>query len=112
MIQIYKFLTLKDNYWYGDSYNEQFYTQNTDIWHIPWLFLSGPAESQLADPPLAARIPWMPQPGAASGPVHPLPLEGPAVFQGHRQSSFANQQTEDSAYPTQFWPHLLAFAEV
>lgn len=44
----------------------------------------------------------MPQPGVASGPVHPLPLEGPAVFQEHRQSSFANQQTEGSAYPTQF----------
>lgn len=32
MIQRYKFLTLKDNYWYGDSYNEQFYTQK--YWYM------------------------------------------------------------------------------
>lgn len=44
----------------------------------------------------------MPQPGAASGPAHPLPLGGPAAFQEHRQSSFANRQTVDSAYPTRF----------
>lgn len=89
-----------------------FTLRNTDIWHVPWLFPSDPAGSQSADPPLAARIPWKPQPGAASGPAHPLPPEGPAAFPERRRSSFANQQTVDSAYPTQPWPHLLAFAEV
>lgn len=81
-------------------------------WHIPWLFLSDPAESQWADHPLAARIPWTLQLGVVSGPVHPLPLEDPVVFQEHHLSSFANQQTVDSAYPTQLWPHPLAFGGV